>query len=120
MTGVQTCALPIYALEHRSGLAGVSGVGGDLREVLAASGQGNADAALAVDMFVARAAAGIAGAATGLVRWDALVFTGGIGERAGGVRRDIVSRLATLGVPSVGDGEDGGGRVAEADRKSVV
>src|SRR5262245_4191268 len=108
------------ALEHRPGLSGVSGVGGDLRVVLAAAAEGSPDARLAVDMFVARAAASIAAAATALGHWNALVFTGGIGERAGGTRRDIVSRLATLGVPAIGDDEDGENRVLAAGPPAVL
>ena len=42
------------ALNEQSGLAGVSGVSADMREVLAAADQGNARAALARDMFVHR------------------------------------------------------------------
>jgi acetate kinase len=49
-------------------------------------------------MFVSRAAAGIAAAATALPRLDALVFTGGIGEHSGSVRSAIVRRLAPLGL----------------------
>jgi acetate kinase len=109
------------ALEHRSGLLGVSGVSADLREVLAASGAGDPRAGLAVDMFVARASAAIGAAATALPRLDALVFTGGIGEHAGGVRAAIVGRLGVMGVPAVpadvpaGDrilGDPGGGSPA--------
>jgi acetate kinase len=96
-------------LERRSGLLGVSGRSGDLREVLAAADAGDAAAALAVDLFVRRAAAGIAAAATTVPTVDVLVFTGGIGEHASGVRARICERLRTLGVPAVGDvpaGED--------------
>ena len=39
------------ALEHRSGLAGLSGTGGDVRDVLAARATGDADAALALEVF---------------------------------------------------------------------
>ena len=53
-------------------------------------------------MFVDRAAAGIAAAATSLPRLDAVVFTGGIGSGSGRVRASIVERLAVLGLPSVG------------------
>lgn len=92
------------ALEHRSGLLGVSGVSADLREVQAAADAGEGRARLAIDMFVRRAAAAIAGAATTLSRLDGLVFTGGIGEHAGAVRAAIVGRLAVLGVaPIAGD-----------------
>jgi acetate kinase len=85
------------ALEHESGLLGVSGVSGDMREVSAAATSGNAQAALAIDMFCRRAAGYIAGAATSIDRIDAVVFSGGIGEHAGDVRARIVERLAVLG-----------------------
>jgi acetate kinase len=108
-----------YALEERSGLLGVSGVSADLREVQAAADGGDARAALAIAMFVARASAAIGAAAVALPRLDALVFTGGIGEHATGVRRAIVERLGALGVAPIpaaapaGDGilsETGPGR----------
>ena len=55
-------------------------------------------ARLAIDMFVRRAAAAIAAAATSLPRIDALVFTGGIGEHSHLIRAGIVGRLGRLGV----------------------
>jgi acetate kinase len=88
------------ALQHHSGLLGVSGVSADLREVQAAAVVGSARAKLAVEIFVRRAAAAIAGSATCLARLDALVFTGGIGEHADEIRERICRRLATLGVPA--------------------
>lgn len=84
-------------LERRSGLLGVSGRSSDMRELLRAEGEGDQRASLAVDLFVRRAAAGIAAAATSLPALDALVFTGGIGEHATGVRARIVERLAIMG-----------------------
>ena len=89
------------ALLHRSGLAGISGVGPDMREVTRAAADGDARAALAVEMFVRRAAEAIAAAATNLPGLDALVFTGGIGEHAAAVRAEICGRLGQLGLPSV-------------------
>jgi acetate kinase len=98
------------ALQHRSGLLGVSGVSGDLREVQRAAVEGEPRAVLALEMFVRRASSAIGAAATALPRLDALVFTGGIGEHAGEVRAEICSRLALLGLPvvlrPVPDGED--------------
>jgi acetate kinase len=88
-------------LEHASGLLGVSGAS-DMRQLAANAEQGEERARLAIDMFVARAAAGIAAAASTLDRLDAVVFTGGIGEHASAARSEIVRRLAVLGVESVG------------------
>jgi acetate kinase len=85
------------ALDHASGLAGVSGRGSDVRELLRAEADGDEAAALALGLFVRRAGEGIAAAATALPAVDALVFTGGIGEHAGSIRDRIVGRLAVLG-----------------------
>ena len=85
-------------LDHRSGLLGLSGISGDVREVRAAARNGSDRARLALDVFARRAAEGIAAAATALSRLDALVFTGGIGEHDGLMRADICARLAVLGV----------------------
>jgi acetate kinase len=84
-------------LERRSGLRGVSGRSSDMRELLRAEDDGDQRASLAIELFVRRAAAGIAAAATSLQGIDALVFTGGIGEHASGVRARIVERLTVLG-----------------------
>jgi acetate kinase len=109
-------------LDHGSGLLGVSGSAGDMRALQAASDGGDAAAALALEMFVDRAAAGIAAAATALRRLDAIVFTGGIGEGAGRVRSAIVDRLAVLGVASIGRDETGTDRLlgGGGDRPAVL
>jgi acetate kinase len=83
-------------LEHGSGLLAVGGTS-DMRRLLERETH-DGHAALAIGMFVDRAAAGIAGAATALGSFDALVFTGGIGEGAASVRARICGRLTSLGV----------------------
>ena len=88
------------ALDHRSGLLGVAGTA-DMRAIVERARLGDADARLAIELFVGRAAAGIAAAATALPALDALVFTGGIGEHATSVRDAIVKRLAVVRVPAV-------------------
>jgi acetate kinase len=85
-------------LDHHSGLVGVFGRAVGMRQIEQAAGEGNKRAQLAIDMFVARAAAGVAAVATALPRLDALVFTGGIGEHAASIRSAIVGRLTTLGL----------------------
>ncbi len=87
-------------LLHRSGLLGVGG-SADMRTLLSRAQDGDADARLAIEMFVDRAAAAIAGAATRLPRLDAVVFTGGIGEGAATVRAAIVRRLGSLGIAPI-------------------
>jgi acetate kinase len=85
-------------LDHQSGLVGVFGRAVGMRDLERAAGEGNQRAQLAIDMFVSRAAAGIAAVATALPRLDALVFTGGIGEHSQSVRSATVRRLAPLGL----------------------
>jgi acetate kinase len=76
------------ALEHESGLAGLSDRGdGDIREA----------SPLAVDVFVHRVAGAVAAMAAACGALDALVFTGGIGEHAAEVRERIVERVRFLG-----------------------
>ncbi|WP_214364414.1 acetate/propionate family kinase [Pseudonocardia sp. H11422] len=103
-TGISVAELR-DVLEHRSGLAGLSGTSGDLRDVLAARDAGDGDAALAFEVFVhrlAREAAAMTVAAGGL---DVLAITGGIGEHSALVRRELADRLAHLGV-AVDDGHN--------------
>jgi acetate kinase len=90
-------------LDHDSGLLGVSGISGDMRELLAAADDGHAAARLAIDVFVLRAAEGIAAAASNMPALDGLVFTGGIGENASEIRSAICARLSVLGIPPLGD-----------------
>jgi len=98
-------------LGHRSGLVAIAGTS-DVREIERRATAGDGAARLAVDMFVRRAAACIAAAATSLPRIDALVFTGGIGEHSHLVRAAIVRRLGCLGgIP---------GDVRDADADAVL
>jgi acetate kinase len=77
-----------HALEHESGLAGLSdGGNGDIRNA----------SPLAVDVFVHRVAGAIAAMASACGGLDALAFTGGIGEHAADVRERIVERVRLLG-----------------------
>jgi acetate kinase len=98
-------------LDHESGLLGVSGSSSDMRVLEAAADGGDGRAALAIEMFVDRAGAGIAAATTSLARLDGIVFTGGIGEHAGRVRAAIVARLVILGVDPIETAETGLDRI---------
>lgn len=85
-------------LEHRSGLAGLSGTSGDLRDVLGARDRGEAGAALAIEVFLHRLARETAAMTAALGGIDLLVFTGGIGEHSPEVRRRLVEGLPHLGL----------------------
>ena len=86
------------ALATQSGMLGISGVSGDLREVQAAMDEGNERAKLAVDMYVSQVARYIAGYAVELGGLDAIAFTGGIGENSVRLRRMVLEGMAHLGL----------------------
>ena len=95
-TGLDAAALS-DALEHDSGLKGLSGTSGDLRDVLEASGVGDEDARLAFAVFVHRLRRDIGAMTASSGGLDLLVFTGGIGEHAPTVRTQVVEGLSYLG-----------------------
>jgi len=84
-------------LNHDSGLRGVSGRSGDMRE-LERDEASNADAALAIEMFCYRARKYIGAYLAALGRADAIIFGGGIGENSAVVRERICAGLGALGV----------------------
>jgi len=85
-------------LNHRSGLAGLSGLGNDLREIESAAAQGHDRARLAINVFAHRARKYIGAYAAAMGGVDAIVFTGGIGENSASMRGRILQRLEFLGV----------------------
>ncbi|HVC05654.1 MAG TPA: acetate/propionate family kinase [Candidatus Acidoferrales bacterium] len=85
------------ALERSSGILALGG-SADMRDILARADAGDAQAALARDVYVHRARALLSGVAASLDRLDAIVFTGGIGENATEIRDRICSGLGVLGV----------------------
>ncbi|MGF1531773.1 MAG: acetate/propionate family kinase [Puniceicoccaceae bacterium] len=85
-------------LNRRSGLLGVSGISHDMRTLEQAMADGKERAALAIQVFVYRAAKSVLQMAAGLERLDGVVFTGGIGENAAGIRAAMLGRLKLLGL----------------------
>jgi acetate kinase len=82
-------------LYKKSGLLGISGSSSDVRDLLASS---DAGAAEAIDYFCEKTAQHIGRMAVALRGVDALVFTAGIGENAASLRERICERLAFLGL----------------------
>ena len=83
-----------HALEHDSGILGLSGTK-DMRELLE---RGDDEARLAIDVYVHRLRAAIGAMTASLGGLDALVFTGGVGERAAAIRAAAADGLGHLGV----------------------
>jgi acetate kinase len=84
-------------LNRKSGLLGLSGSSNDMRTLLSASERGDARAKLAIDVFCYRLAKAVLALSAALDRIDALVFTGGIGERAAPIRAQTLAELRLLG-----------------------
>ena len=82
-------------LYKESGLKGVSGISGDMRDLLASNAP---EAKEAIDLFCYQAAKQLAGLIPALGGLDTIVFTAGIGENSPAIRKNICDRLSWLGV----------------------
>ena len=85
-------------LNKASGLLGISGVSADLRQVLAAIESGNAQAQLALDIYIHRLRSCIGAMLASLGGLDALVFTAGVGENAAIVRTLACQNFEFMGL----------------------
>ncbi len=85
-------------LNQHSGLLGISGVSGDMREVVSAIKDGNERAGLALDIYVHRLQSGIGAMIAVLGGIDALIFTAGVGEHSPEVRARACGNLAYAGL----------------------
>lgn len=85
-------------LSKEGGLKGLSGVSNDIRDIQEAATKGNANAQLAIDVFVSEARRWIGGYFFQLNGADALVFTAGIGENRAELRAAICADLDQLGI----------------------
>lgn len=107
-----------HLLYEQSGLLGVSGVSGDMRELLASSEE---PARRAVELFVYRVAREAGALASSLGGLDGLVFTAGIGENSPVVRALVCERLAWLGVEiDAGANEKGAPTISTAASRVIV
>lgn len=86
------------ALNHQSGLLGVSGLSSDYRKVEEAARLDNHRAKLAVEIYAARVKSAIGGLAATLGGLDVLVFTAGVGENSATFRAAVCQNLDFLGV----------------------
>jgi acetate kinase len=89
----------LEVLANRSGLLGLSGgISGDIRDLEEAADGGQADAQLALDVFVAEIRRHLGGMLVALGGADAICFTGGIGENARRIRAGVCAGLSQLGI----------------------
>jgi len=88
----------LAVLANQSGLEGLSGVGGDLRDIEAAAAAGNPKAQLALDVFIAAIRHYLGAYLLELNGADAIVFTGGIGENSSRIRSGVCRDLDWFGI----------------------
>ena len=84
-------------LEHDSGLKALAGTG-DMRAIEQRAAAGESEAAFALEVYEHRLVTSVAAMAAAAGGVDALVFTGGVGERSQTVRAAVAHRLSWLGV----------------------
>lgn len=114
-----------HALNHKSGLLGLSGQTNDMRALCELAEHGHEPSALAIDVFCFRLARYVAAMMASLDRLDALVFTGGIGENSPRVRKQTLDHLRLPGFeldPALNDctGEHTDGRIDSAGSRFPV
>ena len=88
----------ITYLNKQCGVAGISGVSSDFRDLIAGEESGNARCALALDMFAYQVKKYVGSYAAAMGGLDCIVFTAGIGENTPTVRADVCEGLEFLGV----------------------
>ena len=86
------------ALNTESGLKGLAGGTGDMRELETRAHRGESEAQLAIALFIHRLASAIAAMAVSAGGLDAIVFTAGIGEKSARIREATCARLLFFGV----------------------
>lgn len=85
-------------LNAKSGLLGISGISGDMRDILAAMKKRNERGRLAFEIFIHRLGSGIGAMIAVLGGIDALLFSAGIGENSPEVRAAACENLGYLGL----------------------
>lgn len=85
-------------VNKESGLAGVSGVSSDMREITAAAKQGNEKAILSLEMYEQRITKYVGAFAAEMGGVDIIVFTGGVGEHQSSTRANVCNPLRFMGV----------------------
>jgi len=85
-------------MNKQSGLLGLSGISNDMRDLEGAAAEGNVHAQEALDVYAHKVRKYIGAYSAELVKVDALVFTGGIGQHGAKMRERICRRLEHIGI----------------------
>ena len=85
-------------LNKKSGVLGMSGVSSDFRDLTKAANEGNHRAQVALEAYAYRIAKYVGAYTAAMNGVDAIVFTAGVGENNGSIRKNICDYLGYLGV----------------------
>jgi acetate kinase len=110
-------------LAEKSGLLGLSGISGDIRDLEDAAAQGKARAKLALDVFVAEIRRHLGGLMIELGGVDVIVFTGGIGENGTNIRTGVCENLQEFGIeldPALNAKAKGESRISQDNSRVQV
>jgi acetate kinase len=119
----QTLDQVLDDLAERSGLLGLSGVSGDVRDLEQAAAAGNTRAKLALDVFITSVRHYLGAYLVELGGADVIVFTGGIGENSQTVRANVCRDLNFLGIaldPQLNATANGEARVSATESRVQV
>jgi len=122
LTG-KSLAEVLSMLATQSGLLGLSGLSGDVRDLDEAAAQGNARARLAMDVFAASVRHYLGACLVELGGADVIVFTGGIGENRAGFRAAVCPGLEELGIaldPQANENAKGEAKISAAQSKVQI
>lgn len=106
------------ALYHESGLAALSGAGGDMRDIENRAAQGDANAQLAIQVYAYRVRKYLGAYAAAMSGVDVVAFTGGIGENSASMRRRILSGFEFLGL-ALDEDRNGGVSLAGSEAPQI-
>jgi acetate kinase len=110
---------PRPLLNKESGLAGLSGVGNDLRDIEARAAEGDERCRLAIEVFCHRLRKYIGSYAAVLGGVDVIVFTAGIGENSATIRHRVLQRLDFLGA-RLDDDKNRSARVSRESPTAII
>jgi acetate kinase len=106
-------------LNHDSGLKALGGTN-DMRVLQQASGEGDHNASLAIEIFCRSIAKTIASYASVLDGLDLLIFAGGIGEHSSAVRANVCQRLEFLGIALDAERNQASSPVISSDTSKIA
>lgn len=110
-------------INKKSGVAGISQLSSDMRDLELAASEGNPKAMLALRMFAYRVKKYIGSYVAAMNGLDVLILTGGIGENDFNMRKLICTDLEYLGIvfnPEVNDGVRGKDLVISRPESEVI